>query len=776
MKCRFYLLDLSEGEWEKKPCVRFWGVDEHGLRVLIIATQILPYFYFLPKEENEVNSIRERLLGDKTRFGEIVNIEVVKRKSLGRDVQVLKVICSNPSTTSTYAKAVPRALGGGSSFDDLRLPVHYVSDLMLTTCGWNECNVKDVEIEGIAVDRAYVAVTAPSSVGGLSPPKLRLLAFTILTAAQRGSAKPEQDPVRAIAVATDSGTVSLFTSSAEDDAEVLNSFTRLVHEFDPDVIVGFESNRTHWRYLAERSKFLHKTLLVGRDSSEPHTSLFGHVSITGRANLDLFEVASGMPEIKVKTINNMARYLEVPRADKTTTFDEWDRYGLWVSEAGRNQLLQNTKAEAQACLAIARAAIDYPEQLSTITGLPLDQVMTAAVGYRVDSYLIRQAGGIGELVPTKNEQPFFTYRGAIVLEPETGLHENVSVLDFTSMYPSLMKKYNLSPGTLVKPDEQVPDQSVYVIPETNHRFLRQPDGFYRIVLTALIEERRRIRKDIANLSSHSTMYRVLTERERALKVITNACYGYAAWAGARWYVREVAESAAALGRQTITETIEKANSLGLKVIYGDTDSIFVSSVRAKIDELVGWVKSQLGLEIKVEREYVRVLFTEAMKRYAGLRKDGELDIVGLEAVRGDWSEIAHRVQEQVLQSILTRDSTGEAIEGVRETIRRLRRGEVPIADLTIRKTLTKPLEKYEVRAPHVEVARKLMAQGWHVMLGDKVAYVIVKGSGKLFQKAKPYNLVKPEEVDTEYYVENQVKPAAMRILERFGVKEEQLLT
>jgi DNA polymerase I len=339
-----------------------------------------------------------------------------------------------------------------------------------------------------------------------------------------------------------------------------------------------------------------------------------------------------------------------------------------------------------------------------------------------------------------------------------------------------MKKYNLSPDTLVKPYEQVPDQSVYVIPETNHRFLGQPDGFYRIVLTALIEERRRIRKDIANLSSHSTMYRVLRERERALKVITNACYGYAAWAGARWYVREVAESAAALGRQTITETIEKANSLGLKVIYGDTDSIFVSSEKAKIDELIGWVRSQLGLEIKVEREYVRVLFTEAMKRYAGLRKDGELDIVGLEAVRGDWSVIAHRVQEDVLQSILRRDSTREAIDGVRETIRRVQRGEVPIADLTIRKTLTKPLEKYEVRAPHVEVARKLMAQGWHIMLGDKVAYVIVKGSGKLFQKAKPYNLVKPEEVDTEYYVENQVKPAAMRILERFGVKEEQLLT
>ncbi len=85
------------------------------------------------------------------------------------------------------------------------------------------------------------------------------------------------------------------------------------------------------------------------------------------------------------------------------------------------------------------------------------------------------------------------------------------------------------------------------------------------------------------------------------------------------------------------------------------------------------------------------------------------------------------------------------------------------------------LDKKSRFAEIVEVARELISQGWRITLGDKVAYVIVKGPGKLFQKAKPYNQVKPEEVDIEYYLENQVKPAAMRILERFGVKEEQLL-
>jgi DNA polymerase I len=775
MKCCFYLLDLSEGEWEKRPCVRLWGVDEHGLRVLIIATQILPYFYFLPKDGIDLNSIRGRLLDNKSRFGEIVDVAIVDRKLLGREVRVLKVVCSNPSAASAYAGDVSKVLGSGSTFDNVRLPVHYTTDLMLTTCGWNECEVEEVEVEDVAVDRVYFAVTPPSSIGILPPPRLRILAFTILTASQKGSAKPEQDPVRAIAAATTSSAVSLFTSSDESDAQVLDSFTGLVNEFDPDVIVGFESNRTHWRYLTERSTHLNKPLSIARDSSRPHAGVFGQMSVIGRASLDLFEVASSIPELRVKTITNMARYLEIPSTATTITFDEWDRYGLWMTEAGRNQLLQNTKADAQDCLAIARAVIDYPGQLSAITGLPLDQVMAASVAFRVDSYLIRQAHAICELVPPRKERAQFRYRGAMVLEPETGLHENVALLDFASMYPSLIKKYNLSPDTLVKPDEQMPDDSVHVIPEVGHRFRREPDGFYRIVLTALIEERQRIQREIANLASHSTMYRVLRERERAIKWVTNACYGYAAWSGARWYAREVAESAAALGRRTITETIEKAKSLGLKIIYGDTDSIFVSNDQDRIDELIRWVESHLGLKIKIEREYVRVFFTEAMNRYAGLRENGELDIVGLEFVRGDWSGLARQVQEQVLQSILIHGSTTEAIERVRETIRRLQRGEISISDLAIRKTLTKPIEKYRVRTPHVEASRKLMKQGWSITVGDRVAYVIVKGPGKLFQKAKPYNQVNPEEVDTEYYLENQVMPAAMRILERFGVKEVQLL-
>ncbi|HUK51317.1 MAG TPA: DNA polymerase domain-containing protein, partial [Terriglobales bacterium] len=764
MNCRFFFLDVNEGHWEGKACVRFWGVDGDGKRVMIMANQIAPYFYFLPPKPVDVQLLRSKLSESK-KLSKPAELTIENRRLLGREQSFLKVTCSEPSDVSGYSREIRKILGGGQCFDELRLPVRYLTDCGLIPCGWNECEVQLTSVSDLIADRVYVTTALPHSVRNARPPKLRTLAFSILTIGDKGSAKPQTDPIRAIAIAMDTGESQLLeTSGNDDDSALLKGFVERVKKFDPDIIVGFGANAVQWQYLIERAKQVKETLEVGRDESEPHTSVFGHVSILGRANLDLSDLLDGIPEIKIKTIENAAKFFQLPDADKITTLDEWDQFEVWSGEGGKERLLENTRLTAKACLDFASTAVEYPMQLSAITGLPLDQVMAAAIGFRVDSYFIRRAHEIGELIPAKNEQPYFTFRGATVLEPETGLHENVVVLDFASMYPNLMKKYNLSPETLVKPGESILESSVYVIPEVGHRFKKEPDGFYKLVLTSLIQERDAIRKEIESQPPRSTMHRVLKERERAVKIITNACYGYAGWAGSRWYVKEVAESATALGRETIGKTVEKAKALDLHVIYSDTDSIFVTNDPPKISRLLDWVKAELELEIKIEREYTRVLFTEAMKRYAGLQNDGTLDIVGLEAIRGDWSDLARRVQEDVLVRVLKDQSTDKAVQGVRETIQLLRKGEIPISELTIRKTLTKPIEKYEVRVPHVEVARQLMKEGWDLTLGDKVAYVIAKGSGPLHKRARPRSRLKPDEVDYEYYVENQVKPAAMRIL------------
>jgi DNA polymerase I len=775
MKCRFFLLDLNEDSTERVPTLRLWGIDDKGKRILIKTTQIAPYFYVLANEDDSPQSIQNRLLSDKNRFPKITAVEIQKKKVLGRERDVLKIVCSDSQALTSYARNLRKWLGKGETSEaDLRLPVRYITDTDLTPSAWNEIEVEPTEPNGASVDRAFAARGVAQSVRDDAVPALRILAFDTVIVGERGSARPERDPVRAIATATNQGTSGNYLAEGTDDSVLLARFAQEVRTFDPDMIVGFEINTVRWPYLIQRYRLRKLKLALGKDASEPHSSAYGHVSVAGRANVDLFDVAGGMPEVKVKTIESLAEFLRIPSAGQVPTIDESDLLELWKNEAGRKRLIENSRTNARALLELAEATLDYQIQLSALTGLPLDQAMAAAVGFRVDSYLIKQAHRIGEVIPSRVEQPYYTYRGALVLEPKHGVHENIAVLDFASMYPRLMEKYNLSPDTLIRPSERVANDLAFAIPEVKHRFRKKPDGFYRIVLLTLIQQRDAIKKGLTRLEEQSTQYKVLRERERAVKIITNACYGYAAWAGARWYSKEVAESATALGRETINKTIAKAESLGLSVIYGDTDSIFVKDDRAKVQRLQEWADKEFGLDIRREKQYVRVLFTEAMKRYAGLLHDESLDIVGLEVVRSDWSDIARKVQEQVLKSILRDQSTDKAIEHVQAMIRSLKAGEVPLDDLTIRKALTKPIEDYAVRTPHVEVAKLLVKQGWDLGVGDKVAYVIVKGPGKLFQKAKPSNMVKPGEVDVDFYLDNQVKPAAMRVLELFGVNEKQL--
>jgi DNA polymerase I len=173
--------------------------------------------------------------------------------------------------------------------------------------------------------------------------------------------------------------------------------------------------------------------------------------------------------------------------------------------------------------------------------------------------------------------------------------------------------------------------------------------------------------------------------------------------------------------------------------------------------------------------YKRILFTEAKKKYAGLLDDGELDVVGMEAIRGDWSNLARNVQSEVLKLVLEDANPSRAKSYVLNLTKDLKSAEVPKSSLVIWKTLTKRPDEYEVNAPHVEVARKMAKEGWPVSVGDKVGFIITKKSGKLYQKAEPHFKVSLDQVDYDYYIHNQIVPAAARVLEVFGIAEEDLL-
>ncbi len=492
----------------------------------------------------------------------------------------------------------------------------------------------------------------------------------------------------------------------------------------------------------------------------------------GIVNLDLADFMDVFPEVKVQTLWNFADHLGVYK-ERQTIVEDVLFADYWDDNEKRDELKRFGLDSARKVYGSAVLLLDFAMQLSGLTRLPLDQVLTAATGFRIEWFLIKQAQKDGELIPRRVRANLHApYAGGLVLSPKPGLHENIAVLDFKSMYPNIMITYNLSPDTYIEPGRPEPPSGVYVAPEVGHRFRKSPPGFYKEALTYLINVRSEIRQKMKTLNPKSVEFRVLDARQKAVKIITNAAYGYAGWVGARWYIKPVAEAASAWGRYTIQTAMHMAEESWRRGCLRRHRQP-LHSLRANTSAC-SWKKKsniELKLDVEVGEVYQRIFFTEAKKRYAGLRQDGSLDIVGLEVIRGDWAEVAKKVQQHVLEIILKEQSPKKAIEYVRQTVADLKHRKMPFSDFIIWKTLTKSPEDYAIKAPHVEAAKMLKEKGWRLTGGDKVGYVVLSGKGRLYSRVKPYVFAEIKDVDVEYYITNQVLPAAARILVFFNVTE-----
>ncbi|HML01832.1 MAG TPA: DNA polymerase domain-containing protein [Candidatus Bathyarchaeia archaeon] len=778
MKKTFWLLDVNYETRNGQPELWIWGITQDGERILIIDRNFEDYFYILPKEGTDPEDLLAYIKQHQSEYPQIARMNSLDKKYFGKPVKVVKVYCQDPSVMPKYARALQKIEGVKECIeDDIRYSMRYLIDNDVIPCGWHEIEVEEAKGKAKAqADTIYEARTRPKYTPDSKLPPLRILGFSMICYSQKGTAKADRDPLVIISVATNKGEQQQFVAGDNDDKRAIKSFADYIHGFDPDIIVGFGTNTHDWQYLMTRAKLQGINFFVDKTEMLPHTSAYGHVSITGRANVDFFDYVDELPEVKLKTLENIADYLDVMKVNQRTHLDEAEYAEYWESKSKRQTLLRYSKENTASIMGIAEAMLDFAMQLSALVSLPLDHVGTAAVGFRTEWFLTREAYKINELIPKRQERPYIPYAGGMVLAPKPGMHESIAVLDFKSMYPNIMITYNISPDTYVPQGEPDPASGVNTAPEVKYRFRKEPAGFYKTVLTHLIGTRDEIREKLTKLSPKGQEYRALDARQRAVKVITNAAYGYTGWIGARWYIKQVAEAAAAWGRETIRKTIELAEKTKLQVIYSDTDSVFVSNESKNMEKLSREIDQTIGLEIRPSKVYTRVLFTEAKKRYCGLLPTGELDIVGLEVVRGDWAPVAKNVQEKVLEILLKEKSPEKASEYVRAYLTDMKEHKIPYKDFIIWKTLTKSPEEYEVRAPHVEAARLLKKEGLDLTLGDKIGYVIVKGEGKLYTKSKPYVLVAGEDLDIEYYITNQVVPAAARILSLFNVKEEELFS
>jgi len=510
------------------------------------------------------------------------------------------------------------------------------------------------------------------------------------------------------------------------------------------------------------------------------------VRVGGRENVDLIRIAQrDLPEVKVKTLQNVAEHLGILDKEERTIVpkDEIARY--WDDPELRPTLLAYAQDDAVSTWGLGESLLPLQVEFSRLIHQPLEETARMGRGRQVDCYLMVEARERQILAPNKGGgADAEMYEGGFVLEPKEGLHENVQALDFSAMYPSIMIGYNVSPDTLVQ-GEAPGGVDVFEAPEVGHKFRKTPDGFFKVIIRDLVTRRRALKRQLKELPRDSRARQLVDIRQQALKVLTNAVYGYMGWAQARWYSHECAEATTAWGRFLIRDVMTRAKERGIDVIYGDTDSLFVKAETPVIEAFAKEVNASMPLELDLQERYEVIFFTGKKKRYAGLTDEDRIVVKGLEVRRGDWCTLAKNLQQEVLETVLRRRDPEAAAKRVREVVKDLQEGRIPVEDLTIHKGLTMAPGQYKVKQAHVEAVLRAQQANpdFKVPVGAKVAYVVLADSGKKGKKGddsarertKLVEFLEPNDrIDVDYYLEKQVLPAATRILEHFGWSEEDL--
>ena len=383
----------------------------------------------------------------------------------------------------------------------------------------------------------------------------------------------------------------------------------------------------------------------------------------------------------------------------------------------------------------------------------------------------------------QERRQFSPYVGGFVKEPIGGLHDDIAVVDFRSLYPSIIATFNISPETFNCSDCR---GDGYKVPDRKYWFCKKRKGLVSTVIKDLIERRAKIKQSMKRAKSSDEKKR-LNNEQFAVKTVANATYGYFGFAGSKWYCRECADSSAAYGRFYIQKVIKEAESEDFTVIYADTDSMFLMTkgkLKARVKAFLKKTNKILPGIIKLDLQgiYKRGIFIPrgvgpgtAKKRYALIDGKNVLTVRGLEKVRKDWSNVAKDTQEKVLKLVLEKKDVKGAIKYVRNVIKSLRDGKIPLKDLIIVEQLTKPLSEYKAVGPHVVAARKIKERGRPIGEGMPILFVITRGKGSISERSEPFEDVELKDVDNHYYISHQIVPAALRVLAVMDVTEEELL-
>lgn len=566
------------------------------------------------------------------------------------------------------------------------------------------------------------------------------------------------------------------------EAEMLEKFKTEIVKLDPDIITGWNVIDFDFAYLRDLYNNHKIKFDIGRTNDNPRIRIESNffrsssVDIPGRQVLDGLNLIKDpfikeAPSIKNAKLDSLSlEAVAQALVKKGKLLKGKDRHEQIIELFEKNTSKSHQKLADYNILDCELAydilektkVIDLAIERSQLTGLQFDKLTASIVAF--DSLYIREARKRGYVSPTMNYQAKEQrITGGYVRSASAGIYNNVLVLDFKSLYPSIIKTFNIDPAALL------PKKQKSAIESPNKAYFKNNNGILPDIIENLHTAREKAKKEKRELSNH------------AIKVIMNSFFGVLASPNCRFFSMDMANAITHFGQFLIKLTASEIEKGGHKVIYSDTDSVFVesNSSKTKAQNLGLEIQTEINsfydnfvnknynrksyLELEFEKQYLSLMIPQvrnaksesvaAKKRYAGLKVlpggKEKLEIVGLEAIRGDWTDAAQEFQIELLNKLFHSEKIDTFI---RNYIKKIREGKLD-TKLIYRKSIRKSLDEYtKTTPPHVKAARKLPK-----LESNVIEYIITLDGPEPIQLQK-------SKIDYKHYIEKQIKPIANQIL------------
>lgn len=596
-----------------------------------------------------------------------------------------------------------------------------------------------------------------------------------------------------------------------------------IHKVDPDVIVGHDiygfdidillnritANKIpHWSKIGRLKRSTVPKLSGGRGSSAEKAAA------CGRLICDVKISAHELVHLKSYELSELTQQI---LKGKQINVDQDHIRDMYNSSANLMKLIEFTLMDCSYILRIMYELNVLPLalQITSICGNVMSRTLMGGRSERNEYLLLHAFTEKDYIVPDKQfkkkpvpmtefdedgdpisdkkssgrKKP--AYAGGLVLEPKKGFYDKyILLLDFNSLYPSIIQEYNICFTTVVqqhspKNDNNNDDDFHVELPESG----LEP-GILPTEIRKLVESRRQVKTLMKQKNLSHELKMQYDIRQKALKLTANSMYGCLGFTFSRFFAKPLAALVTERGREILMQTKTIVEGMNLEVIYGDTDSIMVNTNCTDYKEVYKLgkdIKTDINkryrlLEIDIDGIYKSMLLLKK-KKYAAIKitKDGdgkiieEQELKGLDIVRRDWCDLAKNAGNFVVQQILSGQSRESILENIHlklsEVGEKVCKNELPVDLYLITKQLTKDPEDYPNKKslPHVQVAMRINSKGGKKMkAGDTVPYLICKDGSNLGHSQRAYH---PDElakngdlsIDSHYYLAQQIHPVVMRL-------------